>query len=116
MSIVWTVPVESEGLRVSNGLLCLIRYSQDPPSAPTPLLPDKTTVVIPEISFKGTPVTEVVKVLQAQTGVPIRLQRSGNLPSVTLSAKNIQLDNAVLSVAAQTGLAMGYEKDGLFLK
>jgi hypothetical protein len=83
---------------------------------PSPLQPDKTTVVIPEISFKGTPVTEVVKVLQAQTGVPIRLQRSENLPSVTLTAKNIRLDNAVFSAAAQAGLVMGYEQDGLVQK
>jgi hypothetical protein len=82
----------------------------------TPLQPDKTTVVIPEISFKDAPVAEVVKTLQAQTGVPIRLQRTGDLPSITLSAKNIQLDNAVFSAAAQAGLVMGYEKDGLFLK
>jgi hypothetical protein len=82
----------------------------------SPLQPDKTTVVIPEISFKGTPVAEVVKTLQTLTGVPIKLQRTDNLPLITLSAKNIQLDNAVLSVAAQAGLAMGYEKDGLFLK
>jgi hypothetical protein len=82
----------------------------------SPLQPDKTTVVIPEISFKGTPVAEVVKTLQVLTGVPIKLYRTDNLPLITLSAKNIQLDNAVLSVAAQAGLAMGYEKDGLFLK
>ncbi len=82
----------------------------------SPLQPDKTTVVIPEVFFKDTPVPEVTKALQNLSGVPIRLQHTGNLPSITLSAKDIQLDNAVLSVAAQAGLAMGYEKDGLVLK
>jgi RNA polymerase sigma factor (sigma-70 family) len=82
----------------------------------SPLHPDRTTVVIAEVEFRDAPVSEVVRSLQSRTGVPIRLQRTGNLPLVTLSAKGIQLDNAVLSIAGQAGLAMGYEEDGFVLK
>ena len=84
----------------------------------SPKQPDKTTVVIPEISFKDAPVQEIISKLQTLSGVPIRLERTNDLPLITLQAKNIQLDLAVLTVASKAGLAMGYEKDvlGLVLK
>jgi hypothetical protein len=81
----------------------------------SPKQPDKTTVVIPEISFKDAPVQEIISKLQTLSGVPIRLERTNDLPLITLQAKNIQLDLAVLTVANKAGLAMGYEKNGLGL-
>jgi len=82
----------------------------------TPMRPDKTTVLIPEISFEDSPVTDVIEKLQTMTGVNIRLMRAGKLPLITMSAKNIRLDFAVLTIANKATLVMGYEEDGFVLK
>jgi len=83
----------------------------------SPSHPDKTTVVVPEISFKEAPVSEAVVFLQSVTGVKIKLiPRAGTKREVTLSGKGMRLDNIVLTIASQTGLAMGFEEDGLVLK